>query len=162
LEPVVASRCQTLQMRRSLKIAAIALSVFLVVVMTHAIFSTYTAWYFFVPSARLTIDGRQEQGWLHRGNHRETLFVTRRVDGKADSYMIWVPNGRKGIVWNCVSWTAPRFLVFPIGDVNPPCFAFSASASSAQKPSLPARNLAVGTDFVKFTADDGSRIKASW
>ena len=53
---------------------------------TLEVFSPYTAWYFVVPDARLTVDGRREQEWLHRRNHRETLFLTRRDKGKAESY----------------------------------------------------------------------------
>ncbi len=149
-------------MKSGLKIAAISVLVLVGVVIILEVFSPYTAWYFVVPKARLTVDGRREQGWLHRGNHRETLFLTRRSKGKAESYMIWIPHDRQGIAWSCGNWTAPRFPAFSIGDVNPPCWTFSAGEAPTPKPTLPARNLAVGADFVEFTADDGSRIKASW
>jgi hypothetical protein len=148
--------------RSSLKIATISFLVLLGVVVVHGMFSPYTSWYFVVPNARLTVDGRKVKGWLHRGNHRETLFLTRRENGKAESYLIWAPRDRKGMVWNCGDWTAPRFPTFPIGDLNPPCSIFSASNAPASKSSLPARDLVVGTSFVEFAADDGSRIKVSW
>ena len=148
--------------RSGLRIAAIALLVLLVVVIGHEIFSPYTSRYFRVPNTWLTVDGRKEQGWLHRGNHRETLFLTRRDKGKAESYMIWAPHDRQGIVLSCRNWTAPRFPAFPIGDVNPPCWTFYASDSAIPRSTLAPRNLVVGAGFVEFTADDGSRIKASW
>lgn len=159
---LVDSRCQRLQVGRDLKIAAISILVFLGIVITLDIFSHYTAWYFVVPSARLTVDGRPEQVWLHRGNHRESLVLTRRDRGKAESYMIWIPHDRQGSVLSCGHWTAPRLPAFPIGDVSPPCWTIVASESPTPKPSLPTRNLAAGTNFVEFTADDGSRLKASW
>jgi hypothetical protein len=49
-------------MRKILKIAAIVLSVFLVVVITRAIFSPYTAWYFVVPRARLLLMADKNRG----------------------------------------------------------------------------------------------------
>jgi hypothetical protein len=85
-------------------IAAISVLVLVGVVITLEVFSPYTAWYFVVPNAQLTVDGRREQGWLHRGNHTETLFLTRRDKKKTESYMIWVPHDRQGIVsWRAIS-----------------------------------------------------------
>jgi hypothetical protein len=150
------------KVRSILKIAAILILVLFGIVVTHEIFSPYTAWYFVVPKTRLTVDGRPEQGRLHRGNHGETLFLTRREKGKEESYMIWIPRDRQGIVASCGHWTAPRFPVFPIGDVNPPCWTFFFSGGPTPKPTLPGRNLAAGIDFVEFTADDGRRLKISW
>lgn len=149
-------------MRRGVKIAAISILVLLGIVITVDIFSPYTVWYFVVPSARLTVDGRPERGWVHRGKHRESLFLTRGDRGKTESYMICIPKDRQGYVLSCGHWTAPRLPAFPIGDLNPPCWTIVASEDPTPKPSLPVRNLAAGTAFVEFTADDGSRVKASW
>ena len=151
-----------LQVKSAFKIAAISILILLGILTTHEIFSPYTAWYFVVQNAQITVDGRPEQGFLHRGNHRQTLFLTRREKGKAESYMIWIPHDRQGSISNCGHWTAPRFPAFPIGDLNPPCWTFSAREGPTPKPTLPERNLALGIGFVEFTADDGSRIKASW
>src|SRR5713226_1665224 len=100
-EPILDSWCQTLQVRRGLKIAAISILVFLGIVITFDIFSPYTVWYFVVPDARLIVDGRPAKGWLHRGHHGESLFLTRRDRGKAESYMIWIPHDRQGGVLSC-------------------------------------------------------------
>jgi hypothetical protein len=159
---IVGSWCQTLQLRRGLKIAAISILVLLGIVVTREIFSGYTVWYFVVPSARLTVDGRLEQGWLHRGNHGENLFLTRRKGENVESYLIMLPRDRQGSVSSCGNWTAPRSPVFPIGDVNPPCWTFYAAEDPTPRAILPARELASGEHFVEFTADDGSRIKVSW
>jgi hypothetical protein len=161
-ERIVDFRCRILRVKSGLKIAAISALVLLGVVITRETFSPYTAWYFIVPKARLTVDGRRQPGWLHRGNHRETLFLTRRDEGRAESYLIWVPHDRQGIVWSCGNWTAPRFPAFRIGDVNPPCWTFSASEAPSQKLTLPVRNLVAEPGSVEFIADDGSRLRASW
>ena len=82
-------------MKSVFKIAAISVLALVGAVITHEIFSPYTAWYFIVPKAQFTVNGKREQGWLHRGNHRETLFLTRRDKGKAESYMICFPTTDK-------------------------------------------------------------------
>jgi len=137
-EPILDSWCQRPQVRRGLKTAAILILVLLGILITVDIFSPYAAWYFVVPSARLTVDGRPDQGWLHRGNHRESLFLTRRDRGKAESYLIWIPKDRQESVLSCGHWTAPRLPAFPIGDLNPPCWTIVASEDPTPKPSLPA------------------------
>ena len=149
-------------MRRGLKIAAISILVLFGILLTREIFSPYTAWYFIVPSARLTVDGSPQQGWVHRGNHWENLFVTRRKAGNVESYLIMLPRNRQGSVSSCESWTAPRFPVFPIGDVNPPCWRYYAAEDPTPRFNPPPRGLASGEHFVEFTADDGSRIRGSW
>jgi len=146
----------------TLKICAILLLLVFAIAIGHEIFSSYTTWYFRVPNVRLTVDGKEVQGWLHRGNHGQNMFLTRRDKVKAESYLISLPRDNQRMVWSCGDWTAPRFPVFPIGDVNPPCWTFSIGESSAPTPTPPPRNIAVGTSFVEFTADDGKRIKASW
>jgi hypothetical protein len=148
--------------RKGLKIAAISILVLFGIVIIREIFSPYTAWYFVVPGARLTVDGRQEQGWLHRGNHERNMFLTRRKEGKVESYLILIPRDGQGSVSSCGNWTAPRLPVFSIGDVNPPCWTFYAAEDQTPKLNLPARKLASGDNFVEFTADDGSRIRGSW
>jgi hypothetical protein len=126
------------------------------------IFSPYTVWYFVIPGARLTVDGRQEQGWLHHGNRGKNLFLTRRKAGNAETYLITLPLDEKGSVSSCGNWTAPRFPVFPIGDVNPPCWTSYAAEDPTPRVNLPARKLASGERFVEFTGDDGGRIRGSW
>jgi hypothetical protein len=145
--------------KRALKIAASSALVFVGVAVALSIFSPYTAWYFIVPTAHLTVDGRPVHGWLHRGSHAKVLFLTRQVKGKSESYMVGLRDSRPRLVLSCGAWTAPRLPAFPVGDVNPPCLFASSAADS---PLLPDRNLLVGLDSVEFTADDGSRIKATW
>ena len=149
-------------MKIVLKFALVLLLALVVVVIMHDVFSPYTAWYSRVSNARLTVDGKEVQGSLHRGNRGETLFLTRRDKLKAESYMIWIPKGRQGLVRDCGEWTAPRLPAFSIGDVNPPCWTFNADDSRASSTASPNRNLVPGANSIEFTGDDGSRISASW
>jgi hypothetical protein len=148
--------------RTRFKIAAISVLVLFGILLAREIFSPYTAWYFIVPSARITIDGSPQQGWVHRGNHWENLFVTRRKAETIESYSIMLPRNGQGSVSSCGSWTAPRFPVLPIDDVNPPCWRWYAAEDPTPRFRPPARTLASGERFVEFTADDGSRIRGSW
>jgi hypothetical protein len=150
------------QVRRSLKIVAISVLALFGVAIIAGIFSPYTSWYFYVPNARITVDGKKEQGWLHRGAHRETMFLTLRGRGKAESYMIPIPHNQHGFVSSCGQWTAPRFPAFPIGDVNPPCWMFVVKENPTVEPIVPAGDLVAGTNFVEFTADGGGRVRATW
>jgi hypothetical protein len=140
---------------RGLKIAAISILIFLGIVIT------YTAGCVVVPRARLTVDGRPALGWLHRANRRETLFLTRRDGGKAESYFIYISGDSKAIVSGCGPWTVTRVPAFPAGDLNPPCETVVANEGTTRIPSLLGRNFAAGSNFVEFTADEGSRVKAT-
>jgi len=141
-----------------------ALLVTLVVV--REAFWGHGTWYFIVPNARLTVDGRPSEGWLHVRTYDRgrVMFVTRRSDGKVESYLTTLEKGEKGYVWPCGDWTAPDFPFFPIGDVNPPCTFFTVAEEepSQPKPKAVNRELRVGPGFVEFTADDGKRVRASW
>lgn len=149
-------------MKTALRVVGVLTLVLLGLVVAHSIFSPYVAWYFVVPAARLTVNGRAASGSLHRGRSGETLFVTRRDKKQAESYMVSAPHDGRGIVWNCGTWTAPRIPAFPIGDVNPPCLFGAIVEGSDSRARVPPRDLTTGNGFVEFTADDGSRIRASW
>ena len=153
-------RCHNSRVKTALKFALVLLLALSALVIVDAAYSPYTAWYFRVSDVRLTVNGKEVRGSLHRGNRGQTLFLTRRDKSKAESYMINIPQGRQGFVLNCGSWSAPRLIVFPIGDVNPPCWTFSnGEASTLARPN---RNLILGVRSIEFTADDGSRITAFW
>jgi len=155
LEPATNFWCHNFSVKKVLKSALalfVVLTVLLTLLVTYSLHSPYTAWYSRVGNARLTVDGKDARGSLHRGNRGETFFVTRRDKSKTESYSISVLPSGQGFVSNCANWTAPRLPVFPIGDVNPPCWTVSNGD----------RNLVVGTKSLQFTADDGSRITASW
>ena len=151
-----------LPMRRTLKIVAILVVVFLVAPIAYSTFSGYTIWYFAASHSRLTADGRPAHGRVHRGNGGQTVFVTRTDGEKATTYLVQIPHGARGTVWSCGKWVAPRFPAFPIGDLNPACWTFKVAEEPDTGPIIPPRRLATGPNFVEFTADDGSRVRATW
>jgi hypothetical protein len=147
---------------RGFKIAAISILVLFGILVARETSSPYTAWYFVIPTARFTVDGRPVQGWLHQGNHERNLFLTRRKMGNVESYLIVLPRDGQGSVSSCGNWTAPRLPAFPIGDLNPPCWTWQAAEDPTPRPNPQPRKIASGEHFVEFTADDGSRIRGSW
>jgi hypothetical protein len=147
--------------RDSVKIAAALLLALIVLTVVYAIFSPHATWYSRVWNARITADGKEIRGSLHRSHQGEALFLTRRDKSKAESYLIWAHQDRRGLVLTCGRWTAPRLPLFVIGDVNPPCWPANDSDNYPSRIS-PNRKLVVGAKIIEFTADDDSRITASW
>src|SRR4051812_32200731 len=133
-------------------------------VMIREVFFGYTTYLFIVPTAKLFVDGKPEQGWLHRGNNGKILIVTRTASGKRESY--WVQyRGEKGAsVRSCDGWRAGGFPLIAIGDANPPCFSMVADPGTEARPNeRPQRRLPLfGARFVEFIADNGDRLKVIW
>jgi hypothetical protein len=145
--------------RRVLTTAVVAIGVLLGIVVIREAFFSLTAYFVVVPGARLFSDGKPLAGWLHRGGKGQLLILTRNVAGKRESYWISVPGERKGWVSGCGEWSAPRFPLVPIFDVNPPCVVWAAAPVQA----TPLKRAPVfGPRFVEFTSDDGGRLKAVW
>jgi hypothetical protein len=121
----------------------------------------YMAWDFMLPTARLTIGGTSNTGYVNRygGSNGTDLIVTRRASWRGETYWIVLPRNHRPSVKRCVDWTAPRFPVIAIGDVNPPCWYV---IDEDPRPEPPDRNLVSGQNFVEFTGDDGKRVKAQW
>lgn len=154
--PVNPTRRRSWTLRTAVVVAGIVIG-FLVVL---AMIDPHMTWFLEVPSARLTVDGRPAKGWLHKGNHNQTLFLTRATSGGQKSYMIWAPGDGRGSVRGCGSWTSPHFPIFAIGDVNPPCSPWLVSGETGT--AFFAQSVVIGKDLVEFTAEDGSRVKVSW
>lgn len=122
-------------------------------------FFGYTAYFVIVPGAKVSTDGKRSEGWLHRSSKGEVLILTRVISGRRESYLIRGPGEKGGWISNCGNWSAPKFPLVAIGDVNPPCIHI-AGEPSTEKPSP--RLPIFGLQFVEFTADDRKRIKAVW
>ena len=147
---------------RVLKFAAVLMLVLIGLLVAEGIYSPYVFWYFIVPHAQLTVDGKPAQGWLHRSHHGDILFLTRHDTDKVETYRIWISHDGKAGASRCEDWTAPRFPAFSIGDVNPPCLKIEIADDSIPKPTPPKRDFVAREAFVEFTADDGSRLRVSW
>ena len=122
----------------------------------------YFTWYFRDFHSQIIVDGKPSQGRVHRDHSGGSLFVTRTDVHEAMTYMIIIAPETRGHVWSCGDWVAPRFPIFGIGDVNPPCWIFSNPSDAKPEPVHPPSNLVTGSNFVEFTAYDGRRVRASW
>lgn len=136
-------------------VAAITAGALFVLVVLPGIYSTargYTVWFFRVSNPVITVDGKQTKGWLHKAHNGRVMFFTRNDGDRPETYdLVFTDNGN-GYVLSCGRWIAPRLPVFPVGDVNPPCF-FEGTAG---------RDLTGGPRSVAFTAADGKRFEARW
>jgi hypothetical protein len=148
-------------MGKALKFTGLVVGVLLALVVIREAFFSYTNYFIIVTGAKLYVDGRPASGWLHKGGKGRSFILTRTTASNRESYRI-VTVGQKGSsVSSCGDWTAPRFPMIAIGDVNPPCFSFDLREDPNPPLKLPERRPAFGPRFVEFTADDGSRILAS-
>lgn len=136
-------------------IIAVGAGAFLILVVLPGIYSTargYTVWFFRLSNPIITVDGRQAKGWLHKTHDGRVMFFTRNDGDRPETYdLVFTDNGN-GYVLSCGRWIAPRLPVFPVGDVNPPCF-FEGKAGW---------DLKRAPNSVAFTAVDGKRLEARW
>jgi len=120
-----------------------------------------TEWFFAVSNARFTRDGKPASGCLlkNRDTEERTMYVTLTVDGKRESYKVFLPAGERGFVSGCGHWTPPRWPAYPV-QVSwcanaDPCFGGFQMRQPDPK-------LNYGATFIEFTADRGDRIRVSW
>ena len=143
-------------MKRSVKATiTVTAGALLVLVALPGIYSTargYTVWFFQIPSPVITVDGKQTKGRLHKARDGRVVFFTRNDGDRPETYDLVFTDSGNAYVMSCGTWTAPRLPVFPVGDVNPPCF-FKGSAG---------HNLTRGPNSVAFTAIDSKRLEARW
>jgi len=144
----------------------VAVTLLIVAMFAYTTVRGYTTWYFMLPSARLTVDGKPTDGRLHRhtDGRWKITYLTRKDAGRIESYRVTQDIDRGTGVSSCGDWTAPQWPVFPVNHQAVPCFFFVAAEEHPGKVEAepPARNLQVGPNFIEFTADDGKRIRASW
>lgn len=144
----------------TLSAVSIVAALFVLVFIREAFFS-HIQYFVIVPGAKVLWDGKPVAGWLHRGGKGRLLIVTRDVSGKQESYWVYRPWGdHGGYVQSCDDWSAPKFPLVPIGDVNPPCFPLAADRPPAVESPKPSPIF--GDEIIAFTADDGGRITVAW
>lgn len=118
----------------------------------------YVTWWF-LRWAAVTVNGRSD-GFLHRRLDNSAVIITRTDMSPHQSYLVTL-SGRKFLI-QCGEWSAPRFVAFPIGHVNPPCSVFSNGADDPKADNGIFTTLVVRANSVEFTTISGNRIKASW
>jgi len=116
-----------------------------------------TTWYFRV-NGQVLVDGRQTSGYMHANADRTTLLITTTDGTRAETY--FVPVADRSVILDCGEWTPVRFIPNPVGHVNPPCSAFSDSATTSDAP-IPSTLVREGRS-VFFSTTSGKKIKAQW
>lgn len=131
----------------------------LLVAVPAAICDRYMAWYFMLPTARLSVAGRPNSGYVHRasgGSYGTDIVITVRQRWRSESYWIVLPANHRATVSTCKN--APGLPVFGIGDLD------RSWSDLDVKPSLtpPERDLVTGPTSVEFTGSDGKRVRVEW
>src|SRR5262249_48628161 len=119
-------------------------------------------WYYLDFHSQVLVDGKPTHGRVHRDRDGKSLFVTRTEGDKSITYMVILPRESGGYVRSCGDWVAPRFPFVASGDLNPLCWTVRVAESPSPGPTTPPRTLFVGRNLVEFTANDGSRVRATW
>ena len=120
----------------------------------------YMTWWFW-RHGTVMVDNTAH-GFIHQRFDDSAVLITRTDTSPRQSYLVSL-FGRKTLI-HCGAWSAPRFLTFPIGDVNSPCSVFSdtASADSDQHVYPENATLVVQGNTVSFTTVSGKHIQAAW
>jgi hypothetical protein len=128
-------------------------------------FSRELMWFVSASRSITTANGEVEESSLHYCCQSRVLILTRRAGARRESYAIVPPFGkRKGDVWRCKGWAAPRLPLFPYlvtwSDVPFDCDSDTAALTHYRGPLD--REIRFGDHAVAFLADDGSRLAVGW
>jgi len=147
--------------RSATKVACVALAVLALLVALPLAYSTahgYMIWWI-RSSGSVRIDG-VSNGYLHKDWSGKAWIVTRTDSRPRQSYLVSL-YGSKHVAY-CGDWHAPRFPVFPFGDVNQPCLGLF-TGSEIRKTDLPnSSTLSIGSSIIEFYTMGGKRVTVSW
>jgi hypothetical protein len=139
------------------KVAGFVVLALLIVPITYSTAHGYTTWWF-RSAGSVRVDGITN-GYLHK-NWSGTAVIITRTDSKPNQSYLAVFSGSKLLI-SCGDWHAPRFLAFPIGDVNPPCWLLDDSA--LQRADLPHSSTAsIRPGLIEFSTSGGKEVTVSW
>jgi hypothetical protein len=121
----------------------------------------YTRWWL-MSGGHVTVNG-VPGGYLHRTWSYSAVIITRTDSKKGQSYRVVITGEDfSGPIIYCGDWHAPRFPVFPIGDVNPPCMGIldGPDPTDADRPLV--STLTARPGFVEFSTMQGKKVRAIW
>jgi hypothetical protein len=118
----------------------------------------YMSWYFRV-NGEVTVDGHATPGYMHANTQRTVLLLTRTDEARPETYLVALEHGQRII--DCGEWHPSRFVPFSIGDVNPPCSAFSLDPIKILDAPVP-KSLVLGRRSIEFSTSSGKKIRAEW
>ena len=124
---------------------------------TYSTAHGYVTWWF-SSSAAVALDGVRS-GYLHRNWKQSAVIITRLDSRPRQSYLVGL-SGKHVI--HCGDWHAPRFPVFSIGDLDPPCSFFSNGPDIPIADDAVSSTLTARPGFVKFYTVKGRKVTASW
>jgi hypothetical protein len=116
----------------------------------------YTRWYWRAPGGQIFVDGNRVSGYVHAS--KSVVIVTRRDMARSHSYLIALGDRSRGVLLGCGDWSAPRFVVFPVGHVNPPCLMALGDETAHSSPHAPGGPLRITGTTLEFHTQDGKRI----
>jgi hypothetical protein len=126
--------------------------------LTYSTVRGYTEWWF-MSGGHVAVDGVRD-GYQHTNWSRSAVIITRTDSEIRQSYLVQL-SGSKSLIY-CGDWHAPRFPVFPIGDVNPPCMGLD-NEGEYQKGDYPlSSTLLSRPGSVEFSTVRGKKVTASW
>jgi hypothetical protein len=118
-------------------------------------------WFVLDGRPKLTEDGMQVEGWLHREWKNRFLIITRKGGpAGSESYLV-IPDGRRGpFVEGCDGWTAMRLPVLPlpvlVSDALP-CPGWRLP----EHPRLHSKAM-MSTNSFEFVDERGGRLQVRW
>jgi hypothetical protein len=118
----------------------------------------YTRWYFRV-NGKVVVNGRQTSGYLHANTDKTLLMLTRTDEARPETYLISLGTTKR--VFDCGEWHPLHFLPSPVGDVNPPCTAFTVDPTKVHDPPT-AATPTTGRNFIEFSTASGKKVRAQW
>jgi hypothetical protein len=143
---------------KSVCVGAVAFALLIAIVLAYSTAKGYTIWWFRA-NGSVKVNG-VSSGYLHKELSGRAWIVTRTDSRPSQSYLVSL-NGSEHMIY-CGDWHAPRFPVFPFGDVNPPCVGFLTD-SEIQKADLPhSSTLSVKPGVIEFSTMSGKKVTASW
>jgi hypothetical protein len=142
-------------------VSLLVLVILLASPVTYSTTSGYTQWWLGF-GGHVTVNGVQG-GYLHKNWSHSAVIITRTDSKKSQSYLVRISGEEfSGAMVHCDDWHAPRFPVFPIGDVNPPCMGilFDPDPPEADRPVL--STLTARPGLVEFSTMQGKKVRATW
>jgi hypothetical protein len=129
-------------------------------VAVSVIYSTvkgYTTWFWRNPHAQVFVNGQRVSGYVHQSKH--VVIVTWHGTQRPHSYEIGLRDQSQNLLLDCGEWAAPRFFVFALGHVNPPCLATIGDESAYAAPGAAAGPVQRDGKSFEFRTRDGKLIR---
>jgi len=142
-------------------VSIVGLAMLLALLIAYSTASGYMMWWF--PSRGSVRINGVTSGYLHKNWWGTAAIITRTDLKPSQSYLVGFDTSEtsKSVI-HCGDWHAPHFVVFPIGDVNPPC-SFFFDDSQLQRADLPIpATLSIRPRVIEFSTMRGEKVTATW